>query len=314
MRVLITCPPMINNIDNLHHLFEESGVQTVCPDVAQTLSEDQLVRLVPQCDGWIIGDDPATRRVFEAGKKGALKAAVKWGVGVDNVDFVAAKDMGIPVANTPNMFGDEVADIAMLYVTALARETFWIDREVRAGRWPKPTGLSLAGKTVGLIGLGNIGQATAKRLSAAGMRIIVYDPAITSAAQVSPLMLANWPERVEECDFLVFTCSLNSSSRQMLNASVLSLVKKGVRIVNVARGALIVESDLIDALQQGIVHSVALDVFETEPLPLSSPLRKFERCVFGSHNASNTSEAVMRASTRAVELLFRFLGVGRRDA
>lgn len=305
---------MINNIDNLHHLFEESGVQTVCPDVAQTLSEDQLVRLVPQCDGWIIGDDPATRRVFEAGKKGALKAAVKWGVGVDNVDFVAAKDMGIPVANTPNMFGDEVADIAMLYVTALARETFWIDREVRAGRWPKPTGLSLAGKTVGLIGLGNIGQATAKRLSAAGMRIIVYDPAITSAAQVSPLMLANWPERVEECDFLVFTCSLNSSSRQMLNASVLSLVKKGVRIVNVARGALIVESDLIDALQQGIVHSVALDVFETEPLPLSSPLRKFERCVFGSHNASNTSEAVMRASTRAVELLFRFLGVGRRDA
>lgn len=301
---------MINNMGSLRHLFEGNGVQTVCPDVTQTLSEGQLVRLVPQCEGWIIGDDPATRQVFEAGKKGALKAAVKWGVGVDNVDVAAARDLGIPVANTPNMFGEEVADVAMLYVTALARETFWVDREVRAGRWPKPTGLSLEGKTVGLVGFGNIGKATAKRLSAAGMRIIVYDPAIKSVDQQSLLMLANWPDGVEECDFLVFTCSLNSSSRQMLNANVLSRVKRGIRVVNVARGALIVEGDLIDALQQGVVHSVALDVFETEPLPLSSPLRRCERCVFGSHNASNTKEAVIRASTRAVELLFGFLGVG----
>lgn len=310
MRVLITCPPMINNMDNLRHLFERSSVQTVCPAVAQTLSEEQLAQLVPQYDGWIIGDDPATRQVFEAGKKGALKAAVKWGVGVDNVDFAAAKDLGIPVANTPSMFGDEVADVAMLYVTALAREAFLIDREVRVGRWPKPTGLSLAGKTVGLIGFGNIGKATAKRLSAADMRIIVYDPAITSADQVSPLALASWPDRVEECDFLVFTCSLNPANRYMFNADVCTKVKRGVRIVNVARGALIVESDLVDALQKGVVHSVALDVFETEPLPLSSPLRRFERCILGSHNASNTKEAVMRASTRAVELLFGFLGVG----
>lgn len=307
MRVLITCPPMINNIDSLRHLFEGNGIQTVCPDVAQTLSEEQLVRLVPQFDGWIIGDDPATRRVFEAGKKGSLKAAVKWGVGVDNVDFAAARDLGIPVANTPNMFGDEVADVAMLYVTALAREAFLIDREVRAGRWPKPTGLSLAGKTVGLIGFGNIGKATAKRLSAAGMRIIVYDPAIESADQVSPLGLANWPERVGECDFLVLTCALHDGNRHMLNADVFTRLKEGVRIVNVARGALISETDLIDAMQRGIVSSAALDVFEAEPLPLSSPLRRCERCVFGSHNASNTKEAVMRASTRAVELLLGFL-------
>lgn len=298
---------MINNIDSLRHLFEGNGIQTVCPDVAQTLSEEQLVRLVPQFDGWIIGDDPATRRVFEAGKKGSLKAAVKWGVGVDNVDFAAARDLGIPVANTPNMFGDEVADVAMLYVTALAREAFLIDREVRAGRWPKPTGLSLAGKTVGLIGFGNIGKATAKRLSAAGMRIIVYDPAIESADQVSPLGLANWPERVGECDFLVLTCALHDGNRHMLNADVFTRLKEGVRIVNVARGALISETDLIDAMQRGIVSSAALDVFEAEPLPLSSPLRRCERCVFGSHNASNTKEAVMRASTRAVELLLGFL-------
>lgn len=300
---------MIKSMDALRHFFEEKGVQATCPDVIQTMSEEQLVRLVPRFDGWIIGDDPATRRVFEAGKNGLLKAAVKWGVGVDNVDFTAARDLAIPIANTPNMFGGEVADVAMSYVTALARETFFVDREVRAGRWPKPSGLSLEGRIVGLIGFGNIGKATAKRLLASDMKVIVYDPAVEVVSQTGAVELATWPYRVEECDFLILTCSLNALNKHMLDASVFARVKKGIRIVNVSRGALISESDLVDALKKETVHSAALDVFEAEPLPLSSPLRQFERCIFGSHNASNTKEAVMRASRRAMELLFGFLGV-----
>lgn len=308
MRVLITCPPMLRKIDDLRHLFDEKKVDMFCPTVIQALSEEELVRLVPQFDGWIIGDDPATRRVFEAGKKGCLRAAVKWGVGVDNVDFAAARDFGIPVTNTPTMFGGEVGDVAMSYITALARETFLIDREVRAGKWPKPAGLSLAGKMLGLVGFGDIGKATAKRALAADMRVIAYD---RTAKQVGTeaVEFAAWPERLEECDFIVLACSLNEGNRHMLNAGVLGRVKKGVRIVNVARGALISESDLIDALENGTVHSVALDVFEPEPLLMSSPLRKFERCIFGSHNGSNTAEAVARTTERAVALLFGFLGV-----
>lgn len=280
-----------------------------CPAMVQTLSEDELVGLVPQFDGWIIGDDPATRRVFEAGKKGLLKAAVKWGVGVDNVDFVAANDLAIPVTNTPNMFGGEVGDVAMSYITALARETFLIDRQVRLGKWPKPNGISLAGKTLGLVGLGDIGKATAKRVLAADMRVIAYDPIAGLSAKTDGVELAAWPERVEECDFIVLTCSLNEGNRRMLNAGVFARAKRGVRIVNVARGALISECDLIDALENGVVHSAALDVFESEPLPMSSPLRKFERCILGSHNGSNTADAVMRTSERAVGLLFKFLEV-----
>jgi D-3-phosphoglycerate dehydrogenase len=102
----------------------------------QTLSVEELKELVPQHDGWIIGDDPATREVFMAGKAGKLKAAVKWGIGVDNVDFDACKDLGIPIVNTPNMFGGEVADIAVGYVIALARETFQIDDGIRQGSGP----------------------------------------------------------------------------------------------------------------------------------------------------------------------------------
>ena len=173
MKILVTCPPMLRMIDSFRPLFEQYGVEISTPNVVQTLSVEELKELVPQHDGWIIGDDPATREVFEAGKVGQLKAAVKWGIGVDNVDFAACKDLGIPIINTPNMFGGEVADIAVGYVIALARETFEIDRGVRAGQWPKPRGISLSGKTVALVGYGDIGKNTARRLLAADMHIII---------------------------------------------------------------------------------------------------------------------------------------------
>ena len=145
--ILVTCPPMLRMMDRLGDRFDRLGLRATTPDVVQTLSVEELVELVPRHDGWIIGDDPATRRVFEAGKAGRLRAAVKWGIGVDNVDLQACADLGLPISNTPNMFGGEVADVAMGYVIALARHTFEIDRGVRQGGWPKPAGISLAGKT-----------------------------------------------------------------------------------------------------------------------------------------------------------------------
>ncbi len=312
MKVLITCPPMLGVMRDFERYFTERGVDAVCPNVVQTLSETQIIDLVPQCDGWIIGDDPATAAVFRAGRSGRLKAAVKWGIGVDNVDFKAAQALGIRVTNTPNMFGGEVADIAMAYVTALARETFRIDREVRGGGWPKPRGISLRRKVLGLIGFGDIGRHVARRALAADMVVIVYDPDYRPDASIKDVSLSEWPSKLEACDFLVFTCSLSDANRHMLNQEALQRAKAGVRIVNVARGALIDEMALIAALTSGRVHSAALDVYETEPLPLSSPLRGFECCVFGSHNASNTAEAVWRTSERAAGLLCGFLGLRDR--
>ncbi|MCI0504635.1 MAG: phosphoglycerate dehydrogenase [Gammaproteobacteria bacterium] len=308
MKVLVTCPPMLGMIDVFRPQLEKHGIELTAPNVVQTLSVKELLALVPQHDGWIIGDDPATREVFRAGKEGRLKAAVKWGIGVDNVDFNACEEFGIPITNTPNMFGNEVADIAMSYVVALARETFEIDRGVRAGNWPKPRGMSLSGKTVALIGFGNIGKATAKRLLAADMRVIVYNPNGKNHSELS-VERAEWPDRISEADFIVITCSLTPSSRHMINANILSAVKPGVRIVNVARGAVIREPDLVAALQSGKVYSAALDVFEEEPLPMDSPLRQHPHCVFGSHNASNTTDAVERTSNIAIQKLFEFLGI-----
>lgn len=308
MKVLVTCPPMLSRIEEFEHIFKEKGISIDCPEVKQTLSVKELKNLLPNYDGWIIGDDPANQEVLEAGKKGRLKAAVKWGVGVDNVDFSAAKTLSIPIENTPGVFGEEVADIATGYVIGLARQTFAIDRAVRRGDWVKPSGISLSGKTVALVGFGDIGRNTAKRLQAAGMNIIVYDPYLQIQSGIE-VETALWPQRIIEADFIVLTCSLNKSNQHMIDHSILSATKVGVRIINVARGGLIEEEALIEALTSGQVHSVALDVFENEPLPDNSPLRQYQQCILGSHNASNTVDAVRRATHQSIEKLFKLLGV-----
>ena len=307
MRVLVTCPPMLGMKDQFLPYMKEKGLEGVCANVVQTLSVEELIDLVPQFDGWIIGDDPATREVFEAGKAGKLKAAVKWGIGVDNVDFSACADLGIPIINTPNMFGAEVADVALGYVIALARQTFYIDREIRNGNWPKNRGISLSGKTVGVVGFGDIGKSFAKRAVALGMKPIVYDPGFKEI-DANLGELSAWPKRTKECDFFVFTCALNKHNYHMLNADVLSQCKGDIRIVNVARGPLIEEQALCDGLKSGKVHSAALDVFEVEPLPMSSYLREHPFCVLGSHNSSNTEDAVIKTNVRAIDEISKFLG------
>ncbi len=310
MKILITCPPMLGMVNEFRHYFEEKDISLLTPNVIQTLTEEQLKEILPEVDGWIIGDDPATEAVFKAGQAGKLKAAVKWGVGVDNVDMDACKRLGIPITNTPNMFGAEVAGIAVAYVIGLARQTFLVDRGVRDGKWLKPPGISLAEKKVALIGFGDIGKATAKRLFAFDMPITVYDPyASKDAADKVKYTFKTWPEDISQADFIVITCALTPTTIGLINSDTLSQMKDGVRIVNVSRGPIIQEAALVAALKTGKVHSAALDVFETEPLPSNSQLREFDRCIFGTHNGSNTEDGVRRASHQAIRYLFDFLNV-----
>ncbi len=306
--VLVTCPPMLGQLGIFMDYAAQRGLKLHPAQVTQILTEAELKELLPQYDGWIIGDDPATRAVFAAGKAGKLTAAVKWGIGVDNVDFAACKDMGIPIINTPMMFGTEVADVATAFVIGLARQLFLIDRGVRAGQWVKPAGISLMGRRVGVVGLGDIGRNTVTRMQALGLKVVAYDPGVAGDAGIAGLERAVWPAAVEDLDFLVFTCALNKHNFHMLNAEVLARCKPGIRIVNVARGPLIDEAALVAALQSGHVHSAALDVFEVEPLPMDSPLRGMDRCIFGTHNGSNTIDGVIRASHTAIDRLAGFFG------
>jgi D-3-phosphoglycerate dehydrogenase / 2-oxoglutarate reductase len=307
VKILVTCPPMLNHINEFNHIFNAYNLEGIAAQVKQVMTEDKLIEIIPKYDGWIIGDDPATEKVFKAGKKGNLKAAVKWGVGVDNVDFNACKELNIPIVNTPGVFGREVADVATAYLLALARETHFIDRKIRLNNeWPKPSGVSLWNKKVGVVGFGDIGKATAKRLLASELKVIAYDPFYKKNG--SDLVdLSVWPDRLNELDFIVFTCPLTTATQHMFNDDILSLLKPGVRVINVSRGSIINESSLIKGLDRGIVHSAALDVFEREPLPIYSKLRAYERCIFGSHNGSNTIDAVRYVSKLSIEIIANFL-------
>jgi D-3-phosphoglycerate dehydrogenase len=305
-KVLITCPPMLKQIDQFRDAFSDIGIEITTPRVVQTLTVEELLLLVPEHDGWIIGDDPATSEVFEAGKAGRLKAAVKWGIGVDNVDFAACERLGIPISNTPGMFGAEVADLAMCYVLGLARDAFLIDREIRKGGWPKPSGVSLSGKTMGIVGLGDIGKNIAKRANAHDLRIVGWDPFAKSLPGYIDLQ-KEWPSDVGSCDFLVFACALTKETYHLFNDSTLDVLKPGLRLVNVSRGPLVNETALLEGLSRGIVTSAALDVFEVEPVSQENEILRHPNCILGSHNGSNTVDAVIRASNMAINLLDEML-------
>jgi D-3-phosphoglycerate dehydrogenase len=297
---------MLKQIKEYRHVFDKKNIELIAPQVVQVMTEDELIEILPTMDGWIIGDDPATERVFTAGVRGNLKAAVKWGVGVDNVDFEACKKLDIPIINTPGMFGNEVSDVAIGMMLNLTRQLHVIDREVRIGNWIKPVGNSTIGKKVGIIGFGDIGLAIGRKLKAFGMDLVAYDPNATSKYDIPVL---EFPEGIETLDYLFLACALNKSTHHLVNKEILARLKDTAIIVNVSRGPLIDEKALVESLETGKFRGVGLDVFEQEPLSTSSPLLDFDNCFFGSHNGSNTKEAVDKTSQKAMELLFNFLKV-----
>ena len=304
MKVLVTCPPMLGLFDEFVSEFERHGLDGVAAQVTQVMTEEELIEVLPDYDGWIIGDDPATRRVFEAGHAGRLRAAVKWGVGTDNVDFDACRDLGIPITNTPGVFGNEVADVALSFLLGLSRHTFEIDRAIRDGGWPKPPGVSLWDKTVAVVGYGDIGRATIRRLKAFDLKVISYDPFAT--VEDPDVEQAQWPDRIGEADFLVFTCPLTPDTHHMFNHDLLPKLKPGMRVVNVARGPVIDETALVKGLEDGTVGAAALDVFEVEPLAADNPLRRFDNLIYGSHNGSNSVDAVRKVSHLAIQKIAGF--------
>ena len=320
-KILCTCPPMIKQIARYKKLFAKNKLQVTCPKILQTLTEQELIKLVPDFDAWIIGDDPATAQVLEAGKKGKLRVAVKWGVGIDNVDLESINKLSIKFQYTPAMFGHEVADVTIGYLCCLARELHTIDQGVRMGRWLKPTGISLRDKKICLLGFGDIGQQVARRLLAFDMNIFITDPMYSRSGELVKNNLTGavidsnyWKinfcvlsEAMKDAHFVIITCSLNTATYHLINKSNLLTCIRGVRVINIARGPIIFEQDLIDLLDSGHIGAVALDVYEKEPISPTSRLLKHKSSIFGTHNSSNTIEAVDRVSHKTIKLVTELL-------
>jgi D-3-phosphoglycerate dehydrogenase len=306
-RVLITCPQLLATIDNYRSIFAENSIEIETPDVVQQLTEPQLLDIIDPFHGVIAGDDEFTARVMEKGRN--LKVIARWGIGLDGVDLTAAERMGITVSNTPNVFSDEAADVVMAYIVLLSRQLHRLDQGVRDGDWPKIRGVSIRDKTLGIIGMGNIGRAVAHRALAAGMSILGYDvyPIPDMIEGDSGPRMVTLDKLLAASDYISLNCNLTDTNRHILGTDQFALMKEGVYIINAARGPLIDEDALAQSLAKGKVSGAALDVFETEPLPAESLLRRFENCIFGTHNSSNTYEAVMRVNELAIQNLIEGL-------
>lgn len=302
-RILVTCRQMQNCIEEFRARLEGADLELVLPEVVQQPSEDELIAIIGGFEGMIAGDDPLSARVLDHARR--MRIISKWGIGIDGIDLSAAARLGIKVTNTPGVFGDDVADVAIGYVIMLARQLHRIHASVAGGEWWKHEGRGLAGATLGVVGLGSIGQALARRGKGCGMRIIAHDPVEAARAPAGSLgvELLDVDELFRRSDYVVLCCPLTADNWHMVNADRLALMTRGSHFVNVARGPLVDEAALVQALDSGQLYAAALDVFEEEPLATDHALRRFPQCVFGSHNGSNTREGVLRASAKAVDNL-----------
>lgn len=306
--ILVSCVHLQRRFGLFAEEFAERGLRVALPEVTQQLSESWLLDNVARFRGVIAGDDPFTAEVIEKGSNGELEALVKWGIGTDAIDIDACRRNGVAFANTPDVFGNEVADVACGYIIMLARQLHRVHESVLAGGWEKPIGMSLSGKSLGIIGLGSIGRAIAIRGDSFGMRVLGAD-IVSPDFDLPSVEMCTFDEVLRRADVLVLACNLTKDNHHLIDEETIGRMKEGAFLVNVARGPLVREEDLVQALRDGGLAGAALDVFEEEPLPTDSELRQIESCILGSHNGSNTVEAVARVNRMAVDRLFELLGV-----
>ncbi|RPI34136.1 MAG: dihydrofolate reductase, partial [Chloroflexota bacterium] len=267
--ILFSAPYMIPFLDRFRPVFEHYNLDLIVPEVHERLSESDLLTFAGKFDGAVCGDDRYTSRALEACAP-RLKVISKWGTGVDSIDQEAAARLGIQVYRTPNAFTLPVADSVMGYMLAFARGHLWMDKAMKAGLWDKIPGRSLSECTLGVIGVGNIGKAVLCRARAFGMRLLATD-----IIEISPdFILENKVEMttleslLKQADFISLNCDLNPTSYHLINSNTLALISPGAVLINTARGPVVDEPALVQALLSGAIAGAALDVYENEPLPL----------------------------------------------
>jgi D-3-phosphoglycerate dehydrogenase len=302
--VLVTCRQMQVELPRHRQRIESLGYEVVAPDLGgrQQFTAAELLEYRSRLVGIIAGDDELDRSFFAG--SGNLKTVIRWGIGMDSVDHDAAREHGVTVRNTPGVFGQEVADSAFGYVLNLARGFIAVDSAVRAAEWPKWEGFTLAGTRLGVVGFGAIGREIAKRGAGFDMDVVAYDPFVQ---EHSTAAIVDLETLLQTSRFIVLSCPLTPDTTHLINADALALVRSDAYLVNVARGPVVDEPALIDALADKRLAGAALDVFEVEPLPLDSPLRSLPNVVLGAHNGSNTRQGVERASSAAVDFLLEEL-------
>ena len=297
--------------EGLALLRAEPGLEVV---VKTKLDLPTLRAELAQADGIVIRS--GTQLTAEALRdQPRLKAIVRAGVGVDNIDVPTATRQGIVVMNTPGGNTISTAEHTMALMLALSRNVARANDSLKAGRWDRSkfTGSQLGGKTLGIVGLGRVGLAVARRAQGFDMQVVGFDPFLAAdrAAEYGIEAVASLDELWGRCDYLTLHTPLSAETRNLVGERELAMMKPGVRIINCARGGLIDEAALVEALDAGKIAGAAVDVFDPEPPPVDLPLIKHPLVLVTPHLAASTEEAQISVAVEAAQLLGDFFRGGK---
>lgn len=280
----------------------EAGFEVVTNPYKRKLSEDEIISLLGQDTiGLLAGIEPLTERVLTSTHQ--LKVISRCGTGLDSVDLAAAKRHNVAVFNTPEAPAQAVAELTLGLMLATLRQIGLIDRKLRDGEWPRTQGHLLAAQTVGIVGLGHIGRRVARLCQAFEATVVAHDPYLSQTQQgVSSMPLE---QLLAESDIVTLHIPYSADTHHLLNKAAFSRMKSGAIVINAARGGLVDEAALYDALLAGHLKGAALDVFEQEPY--QGPLLKCDNITLTSHIGSLAKESRHRMEIEAAENLLRGL-------
>lgn len=309
MRILLTTTSYQDTPGRHHKMLEESGHEVVRD--RGPLTEAQMLELIRSkgpFDGFLHGDDAITKNVIQAALP-SLKALSKYGIGLDSVDVKGATDLKVPVLFTPGVNHTTVAEHTFGLLIALAKHIIAHANSVSEGKWKRITGCELAGKTLGVMGLGRIGKEVAKRARAFDMNVIGYDVYWDNDFAKQHEVTRCWKaeELICKADVVSLHMNLTDENREYFNKERLAMMRKGAYIVNCARGGLVHEQDIAAACKSGHLGGYATDVLEIEPMKVPHPFQGVPNIIVTPHVGSRTFESVERQALMSTENLLRVL-------
>ena len=304
-KALITTVPFANKNRLPLELLEHAGIEYLINPLNKKLTEDELLEIVADFDVIIAGTEQITSKVMNRASN--LKMISRVGMGLDSVDLSAAEQRGIKVSFTPDAPAPAVAELTVGLMLSLLRSTHVANAELHRGEWVRHFGRRISEITIGIIGVGRIGQRVLRRLSSFGTpRILINDlnPDDRLTAQEN-LVWTDKEEIYRQADIISLHLPLTKHTKNMIRAEHIALMKPDAILINTARGGIINELDLANALNAGHLHGAAIDVFESEPY--TGPLADIERCILTSHMGSMTVDCRTRMEIEATEEAVRFL-------
>jgi len=297
-KILITWRLLIEDIKKYSPLLKKEKIDYETFKTAQYAKQEELLKIIHKYDGLICGDDEISKKVLDKAKK--LKVISKWGTGIDSIDKKYADKKNIKVFNTPGAFTNAVAEHAVGMMFSLTRNITFNHMDILNDNWSKRICSTIEGKKIGIVGFGKIGKRIYKNLKPYNLNFFFNDIKKINRTKTSLDRL------LKVSDIIFIACDLNDKSKNLIKSRELKLMKKNSILINISRGAIVNNQDLIKALKNKTILCAGLDVYENEPVKKNSEFLKLKNCIFTSHNAFNSKETIDRINMISVNNLIKF--------